>query len=256
MTQTTEQPDGRTYTRPESLCPVHTSYCPGCGHGIALRLIAELIDEMGLRDRTIGIAPVGCAVTMYDFLDVDMSEAAHGRPPAVATGIKRARPDRLVFTYQGDGDLAAIGAAETLHCANRGERITTIFINNTVYGMTGGQMAPTTLAGQVTTTTPSGRDPQDAGPPLRVCELLATLDNAVYIERCSVHSPGHVRKTKKAIRHAFETQLEGRGYSLVEVLSPCAVYAGRVPLTSIKRVGEELTTIFPLGVFKDWAEKP
>ncbi len=256
MTESATKPRTRQAPRPELLCPTHTSYCPGCGHGIVLRLLAELIDELDLRRKIIGIAPVGCAVTMYDFIDIDMTEAPHGRPPAVATGLKRSMPDKTIFTYQGDGDLAAIGTAEIIHAANRGELFTTIFVNHTVYGMTGGQLAPTTIPHQVTDTTPGGPNtpPGPEAPPLRVCELLSTLGNAAYIERCSLHNPAHVRKTKKAMRHAFETQLAGRGFSLVEVLSPCSVYAARDPLSAMKRIEETLLEIFPLGVFKDWSD--
>ena len=188
-------------------CPTH--YCAGCGHGIAHRLIAETIDELNIRDRTIGIAPVGCAVLAYDYLDVDMVEVAHGRPPAVATGMKRTNPDKIVFSYQGDGDLAAIGTAEIIHAAHRGEQITVIFINNAVFGMTGGQMAPTTVTGQVTATTPRGRGAGGEGYPLQICELLSVLPGAIYVERCSVYNPAQVRKAKKAIKHAFELQLNG-----------------------------------------------
>jgi 2-oxoglutarate ferredoxin oxidoreductase subunit beta len=199
-----------------------THYCPGCGHGIVHRLVAETIDELGIRGRTIGIAPVGCSVLAYFYLDVDMLEAAHGRAPAVATGMKRTNPDKIIFSYQGDGDLAAIGTAEIIHAAHRGEQITVIFINNAVFGMTGGQMAPTTMVGQVTTTTPLGRNVDSQGYPLQVSELLAVLPGAIYIERCAVHKPAEIRKTKKAIKHAFQLQLDGaKGLTMVEVLSQC-----------------------------------
>jgi len=211
----------RAYRRPESLADVPFRYCPGCGHGIVTRLVAEVVDELGIRERTVGIAPVGCAVFLEEYFNFDMVGAAHGRAPAVATGLKRALPDHVILAYQGDGDLAAIGAAEILHAANRGERITVVYVNNAVYGMTRGQMAPTTLLGQKTTTTPSGRDPRRDGFPLRVCELLAGLDGAVYVARGTVTSPGNVRTVKRYIKRAIQAQIEDRGFSLVEVLSPC-----------------------------------
>jgi len=230
-------------------CPTH--YCPGCGHGIAHRLIAEIIDELDIRDRTIGIAPVGCAVLAYDYLDVDMVEVAHGRPPAVATGMKRTNPDKIIFSYQGDGDLASIGAAEILHAGHRGEQITVIFINNAVYGMTGGQMAPTTMLDQVTATTPKGRSAVEQGYPLQVSELLATLPGTIYIERCALSSVAHVRKTKKAIRHAFDLQLEGaEGMSMVEVLSPCPTYWRMSPAKAMEWLENNMTKVFPLGRLK------
>jgi len=230
-------------------CPTH--YCPGCGHGIAHRLIAEVIDELDIRDRTIGIAPVGCAVLAYDYLDVDMVEVAHGRPPAVATGIKRTNPDKIIFSYQGDGDLASIGAAEILHAGHRGERITVIFINNAVYGMTGGQMAPTTMLGQVTATTPKGRTAIEQGYPLQVSELLATLPGTIYIERCALSNVAQVRKTKKAIKHAFELQIEGaEGMSLVEILSPCPTYWRMSPAKAMEWIENNMTKVFPLGRLK------
>jgi 2-oxoglutarate ferredoxin oxidoreductase subunit beta len=230
-------------------CPTH--YCPGCGHGIAHRLIAEIIDELDIRDRTIGIAPVGCAVLAYDYLDIDMVEVAHGRPPAVATGMKRTNPDKIIFSYQGDGDLASIGAAEILHAGHRGEQITVIFINNAVYGMTGGQMAPTTMLGQVTATTPKGRTAAEQGYPLQVSELLATLPGTIYIERCALSNVAQVRKTKKAIKHAFELQLEGaEGLSLVEVLSPCPTYWRMSPAKAMEWIESNMTKVFPLGRLK------
>ena len=247
---TTTKPRG--YHRPNVLFDVPTHYCPGCGHGIIHRLLAEVIDEMDLRERIVGMAPVGCAVMAYCYLDIDMSEAAHGRTPAVATGIKRALPDHIVFSYQGDGDLAAIGTAETIHAANRGENISVIFINNAVYGMTQGQMAPTTVIGQKTTTTPYGRDPRTEGHPICVCELLSTLRNAVYLERVTVTSPKHVRNAKRAIRKAFLTQELKKGFSLVEVLSPCPTYWRLKPAEAMKRIDEVMTQTFPLGVFRDW----
>jgi 2-oxoglutarate ferredoxin oxidoreductase subunit beta len=230
-------------------CPTH--YCPGCGHGIAHRLIAETIDELDIHDRTIGIAPVGCAVLAYDYLDVDMVEVAHGRPPAVATGMKRTNPDKIIFSYQGDGDLASIGAAEILHAGHRGEQIAVIFINNAVYGMTGGQMAPTTVLNQVTATTPKGRVASEQGYPLQVSELLATLPGTIYIERCALSSVTGIRKTKKAIEHAFELQLEGaEGLSLVEVLSPCPTYWRMTPAEAMEWIENEMTKVFPLGRLK------
>ncbi|MHC4148357.1 MAG: thiamine pyrophosphate-dependent enzyme [Planctomycetota bacterium] len=228
-----------------------THYCPGCGHGIAHRLVAETIDELGIRGRTIGIAPVGCAVLAYFYLDVDMLEAAHGRAPAVATGMKRTNPDKIIFSYQGDGDLAAIGTAEIIHAAHRGEQITVIFINNAVFGMTGGQMAPTTMVGQVTTTTPLGRTVESQGYPLQVSELLAVLPGAIYIERCAVHKPAEVRKTKKAIKHAFQLQLDGaKGLTMVEVLSQCPTAWRMTPTESVEWVEKEMTKAFPLGRLK------
>ena len=245
----------REYHRPKVLTDAHTHYCPGCGHGIVHRLLAEIIDEQGLRGKIIGMAPVGCAVLLYRYLDIDACEAAHGRTPAVATGIKRVHPDKLVFSYQGDGDLAAIGTAETVHAANRGEKISVIFVNNGVYGMTQGQMAPTTLLGQKTTTTPFGRKAEVEGYPLRVCELLATLPGVAYLERVTVTRPAQVRRTKRAIERAFQTQRKRKGFSLVEVLSPCPTYWRMTPSTAMKRIEEEMTKTFPLGVFKDWTEE-
>lgn len=239
------------YRRPELLLPVASHYCAGCGHSTVHRLIAEIIGEMHLRERTIGIAPVGCAVLAYNYIDVDWSEAAHGRPPAVATGIKRVRPDRLVFTIQGDGDLAAIGTAETIHAANRGEPISIIFINNTIYGMTQGQMAPTTIVGQKTQTTPLGRNRATDGEPLRICELLSPLSGAVLLARTTVTTPERVRETKRLIRRAFEVQLKGQGFSLIEVVSPCPTYWRMAPIVALRYIEDELTKHFPLGVIKD-----
>lgn len=230
---------------------VPTHYCPGCGHGIAHRLLAETIDELDIRDRTIGIAPVGCAVLEYDYIDVDMIEVAHGRAPAVATGMKRTNPDKIIFSYQGDGDLASIGAGEILHAGHRGEQITVIFINNAVYGMTGGQMAPTTMINQVTATTPRGRTSAEQGWPLQVSELLAVLPGTIYIERCALSGPAGVRKTKKAIKHAFELQISGvEGMSLVEVLSPCPTYWRMSPADAMEWIEKEMTKVFPLGRLK------
>ncbi len=239
------------FKRTRSLKDCITHYCPGCGHGIAHRLIAETIDELGIRGRTIGIAPVGCAVLAYDYLDVDMVEVAHGRAPAVATGMKRTNPDKIIFSYQGDGDLASIGAAEILHAAHRGEQITVIFINNAIYGMTGGQMAPTTVLGQVTATTQQGRQATGQGHPLQVCELLAVLPGATYIERCALSSASQIRKAKKAIKHAFELQKNNApGLSLVEVLSPCPTYWRMTPAKAMEWLENEMTKVFPLGRLK------
>jgi len=243
------------YMHPKSLKKTPFHYCPGCGHSVAHRLVCEVIDEMGLQERTIGIPPPGCSVFAYNYFDVDMAESAHGRGAAVATGIKRAYPASVVFTYQGDGDLAGIGTAETIHAANRGENVTTIFINNAVYGMTGGQMAPTTLRGMKTTTTPYGRDHILEGHPIRMSEILAMLDGVAYIERVAVNSPANIRKAKKAIAKAFQVQLDGRGFSMVEILSPCPTNWKMTPVKSWQWVDEEMARVFPLGVYKDIAEK-
>lgn len=239
------------FRRPKTLKNVFTHYCPGCGHGIVHRLVAEVIDELGIRERTIGTAPVGCAVLLYDYMNCDIIECAHGRPPAVATGMKRVLPDRIVFTYQGDGDLAAIGTAETVHAANRGENITVIFVNNAIYGMTGGQMAPTTLIGQWSTTTPDGRGSRAEGGPIKVCEMLSALDGPSYLERVAVGTPKDVLRAKKAIRKAFETQMAGKGFSLVEVLSMCPTDWKLSPKDAVDFVNEKMKAVFPLGVFKD-----
>ena len=229
--------------------PLH--YCPGCTHGIIHRLVAEAIDELGIQGRTIGIAPVGCAVFAYNYFNVDMMEAAHGRAPAVATGCKRVNPDNIVFTYQGDGDLASIGAAEITHAATRGENITVIFVNNAIYGMTGGQMAPTTLPGQVTTTSPYGRDPALCGYPIRVSEMLATLDGPAYIARCSVHDVKHILDAKKCIKKAFETQIAKKGFSMVEVLSSCPTNWGMTPREALNWLEANMIPQYPLGVKKE-----
>ncbi len=241
----------RGYERPQTLTDVVTHYCSGCGHGILHRIIAEVIDEMGIADKTIAVAPVGCAVLAYDYWRLDTTEAPHGRTPAVATGIKRVQPDKVVFTYQGDGDLAAIGTAEIVHAANRGDNFSVFFINNTVYGMTGGQMAPTTLLDQRTQTTQAGRDAHIHGNPIRVCELLATLDGPAYLERLTLSSPANVRKAKKAVRKSFEIQLAGLGFSLVEFLSPCPTYWRMSPVEAVHHIDDTLTKVFPLGVFRD-----
>lgn len=241
----------KVYTRPESLKRVPFHYCPGCGHSIVHRLLAEVLDEENLRERAIGIPPPGCSVFAYHYLDVDMAESAHGRGAAVATGIKRAYPEAIVFTYQGDGDLAAIGTAETIHAANRAERITAIFINNAVYGMTGGQMAPTTLSEMKTTTTPYGRDVRLEGYPVKMSEILALIKGTVYIERTAVNSPANIKKTKRAIRKAFQTQVDDLGFSLVEILSPCPTNWKMSPLESWQWIDEVMIKEFPLGVIKD-----
>jgi 2-oxoglutarate ferredoxin oxidoreductase subunit beta len=239
------------YQRSKGLTDVETHYCPGCTHGIIHRLVAETLEELGVLGKTIGVAPVGCSVFAYDYFNCDMQEAAHGRAPAVATGIKRVLPDKVVFTYQGDGDLAAIGTGEITHAAMRGENITTIFVNNAIYGMTGGQMAPTTLVGQRATTAPLGREKNHAGSPIRIAELLATLDGAAYIERVTVTSPANVMRAKRAIRKAFELQLEGRGFTMIEVLSTCPTNWGLTPVKALEWLNENMIPVFPLGVYKD-----
>lgn len=241
----------KIFSRPNTLTDVQMAYCSGCTHGIAHRLVAEVIDELGVMDRTVGICPVGCSVFLYEYFECDTIEAAHGRAPAVATGVKRCMPDKVVFTYQGDGDLAAIGTAEIIHAASRGEDISVIFINNAIYGMTGGQMAPTTMPGQNSTTTPGGRDVARAGYPIRVCELLSSLDGVVYAERTSLTSPTNVAKTKRAIHKAFQNQLDGKGLSIVEVLSTCPTQWGLTPLDALKHVDEVMASYYPLGVYKD-----
>ena len=248
MAQTEEK---IVYERPHSLARFVTNYCPGCTHGIVNRLVAETIDELGIEGKTIGISPVGCSVMMYDFFNCDMIEAAHGRAPAVATGVKRALPDNVVFAYQGDGDLASIGMAETVHAATRGEKITIIFINNAIYGMTGGQMAPTSLPNQVTQTSPCGRDVSTAGYPVRVCELLSSLDGVAYLERVTVGSPKNIRKAKKAIKKAFQNQIDGIGYSLVEVVSTCPTNWGMTPTDAFAWMRENMLPYYPLGVYRD-----
>ncbi len=241
----------RVFGRPRSLKRAAFHYCSGCGHSIIHRLIAEVIDEMGILGRTIGVPPAGCAVLAYNYLDVDMGEAPHGRGAAVATGLKRILPDRLIFTYQGDGDIAAIGTAETVHAANRGEKITTIFVNNGVYGMTGGQMAPTTILGQETTTTPGGRSDSRDGFPLKLSEMVALSPGVAYVVRTAVTGPKRIMETKRAIRRAFEIQMEGLGFTLVEVLSPCPTNLKLRPPEAWRWVEEKVTQFFPLGVIKD-----
>ncbi len=230
-------------------------YCPGCGHGIIHRLVGEAIEELGVRKRTIGIAPVGCSVFADEYFNCDMIQPAHGRGPAVATGMKRVRPDCIVFSYQGDGDLASIGMAETIHCAARSENVTIIFVNNAIYGMTGGQMAPTTLPGMRSTTSPFGRDPKVAGNPIRVCELLAALQGPAYLERVAVNTPANVVKAKKAIKRAFQVQVDSLGFSLVEVLSQCPTDWTMTPLQAIQKVKDEMIPYYPLGVFKSPDQK-
>ena len=239
------------FEKTKLLTDVPFHYCPGCTHGIAHRLVAECIEELGMQEKAIGVAPVGCAVFAYNYFDIDMYEAAHGRAPAVATGAKRVHPENLVFTYQGDGDLASIGTAEIVHAAARGEKISTIFINNAIYGMTGGQMAPTTLVGQKTTTSPYGRQAEHCGFPIRMAEMLATLDGAAYIERVSLHDVPNIIKAKKAIKKAFETQMSGKGFSLVEILSTCPTNWGLSPVESIKWLKENMIPYYPLGVYKE-----
>lgn len=240
----------QVFAKPEALTDRPTHYCPGCTHGIIHRLVAEAIDDLGVRESTIGIAPVGCSVLAYEYFNVDMQQAAHGRAPAVATGIKRVLPDSIVFAYQGDGDLASIGTAEIVHAAARGEKITVIFVNNAIYGMTGGQMAPTTLPGQKTTTSPFGRDTAKVGFPIRVSEMLATLPGAVYIARVSVHNPANVAKAKRAIRKAFEVQKAGLGFSMVEVLSTCPTNWGMAPIEAMKWLEQNMIPYYPLGEFR------
>jgi len=241
---------GKTYKKPEALSDNYTHYCPGCTHGTIHRLIAEVIDELGIRDRTVGIAPVGCAVLAYNYFTFDFQEAAHGRAPAMATGIKRVRPDLMVFTYQGDGDLASIGLSEIIHAANRGEKFTTVFVNNAVYGMTGGQMAPTTMPDQRTTTSPYGRKIEDAGMPIRIAELLATLATPSYISRHTVIRPKYIIKAKRAIKQAFTYQLEGRCFSLVEIISTCPTNWGMTPSEALDWTEDKLLAYYKLGEYK------
>ncbi len=241
--------------RPHALTDVVFSYCPGCSHGIVNRLIGEVIDELDIEGRTIAVVPVGCSVTAYEFFACDAVQASHGRAPAVATGLKRALPDRVVFSYQGDGDLASIGMAETVHAATRGENITVIFINNAIYGMTGGQMAPTSLPGQITQTSPYGRDVKLVGYPIRVCEMLATLDGVTYAERVTVDTPAHVRKAKAAILKGFKNQVDGLGYSIIEVVSACPTNWGLTPAKAFDWLRENMLPYYPLGVYKDRREE-
>jgi len=241
----------KIFGKPDSLTDKRTHYCPGCGHGIIHRLIAEVIDELSMREKTIGVAPVGCAVLAYDYWNFDVTEAAHGRPPAVATGIKRVLPDKLVFTYQGDGDLAAIGTAEIIHAANRAENISVFFVNNGVYGMTGGQLAPTTVLGQRTATAPLGRDYKLDGYPLKISEMLSVLPGVVFLERTSIFNVANIIKTKQAIKKSLIAQIERKGFSMVEILSPCPVYWGLSPKQAMDRIKEEVTKEYPLGIIKE-----
>ena len=239
------------FEKPKALTSAPLHYCPGCTHGIIHRLVAEAIDSLDIAGKTIGVASVGCSVFAYNYFNVDMVQAAHGRAPAVATGVKRADPSKIVFTYQGDGDLASIGTAETVHAAARGENITIIFVNNAIYGMTGGQMAPTSLPGQVTQTSPYGRDVNTVGYPVRICELLATLDGTGYVERVAVNNVKNVRNAKKAIEKAFRRQVEGKGFSLIEVLSTCPTNWGKTPQDALEWLDQNMIPYYPLGVYKD-----
>ncbi len=249
-----EQPHGspsrQVFGKTPSLKDVPTHFCAGCGHGIVHRMIAEVVDELRIRERVVAVSPVGCAVLGYDYWDFDVTEAAHGRTPAVATGMKRARPDLIIFTYQGDGDLAAIGTAELIHTANRGENVTIIFVNNAVYGMTGGQMAPTTLDGQITATTPSGRTLQGCGAPLKVLEMIAPFPGTKYLSRTALNNPSNVIGVKRSIRKAFQCQMENIGFSLVEILSPCPTYWRLSPPDALKWIEEKMIPYFPLGEIK------
>ena len=239
------------FEKTKALTDAVLHYCPGCTHGIIHRLVAEAIDELGVTGKTIGVAPVGCSVFAYNYFNCDMVQAAHGRAPAVATGIKRSDPNNIVFTYQGDGDLAAIGTAETVHSAARGENITVIFVNNAIYGMTGGQMAPTTLPGQVTQTSPYGRDVEKVGYPVKVCEMLSQVDGAAYLERVAVNNVKNIKKAKAAIKKAFQNQIEGKGFSLVEVLSTCPTNWGKTPVQALEWLEENMIPYYPLGVYTD-----
>ncbi|MBE5732123.1 MAG: 2-oxoglutarate oxidoreductase [Clostridiales bacterium] len=241
----------KVFEKPKALTDAPFHYCPGCTHGIIHRLVAEAIDELGIEGKTVGVAPVGCAVMAYDYFACDMVEAAHGRAPAVATGLKRAMPENIIFTYQGDGDLASIGMAETVHAATRNENITIIFVNNAIYGMTGGQMAPTSLPGQVTQTSPYGRDVNTAGYPIKVSEMLSALDAPYYIERVAVNNVKNVRNAKKAILKAFKNQVEGKGFSLIEIVSTCPTNWGMTPAKALEWVDTNMIPYYPLGVYKD-----
>lgn len=239
------------FEKPKSISDKPFHYCPGCGHGVAHRIIGEVIDELNILDQTVAVVPVGCAVMAYDYFECDVLEAAHGRAPAVATGVKRCSPDSVVLSYQGDGDLAAIGTAETIHAAARGEAITVIFINNTIYGMTGGQMAPTTLPGQITQTTPCGRDPYTHGYPLRMCEIMKEIRGVSYVERCLLDTPAHIRAAKKAVKKAFEYQINHGAYSFIELLSACPTNWQMPPADAAARVGGEMAEYYPPGVYLD-----
>ncbi len=239
------------FDKPKSLTDAPLHYCPGCTHGIIHRLVAEAIDELGIEGKTIGVAPVGCSVMAYNYFTVDMVQAAHGRAPAVATGVKRSDPEKIVFTYQGDGDLASIGTCETVHAAARGENITIIFVNNAIYGMTGGQMAPTSLPGQITQTSPYGRDVATQGYPIKICEMLSQLDGASYLERVAVNNVKNVKNAKKAILKAFKNQVEGKGFSLIEVVSTCPTNWGLTPEKALEWLNDNMLPYYPLGVYKD-----
>ena len=245
------KPENKIVARPRLLLDVNTHYCPGCSHGVVHKLVAEVIDELGLEDCTVGVAPVGCAVFAYNYIDIDWVEAAHGRAPAVATAISRLNPQNVVFTYQGDGDLASIGLCETVSAAARGENITVIFVNNAIYGMTGGQMAPTSLPGQITQTSPYGRDVNTCGWPIRICEMLATLEAPAYLERVTVNNVKNVKNAKKAIEKAFRYQVEGKGFSLIEVLSACPTNWGLTPQKALEWIDEKMIPYYPLGVYRD-----
>lgn len=253
MAETTEKEMKVVFERPHSLLPVVTNFCPGCPHGIVERLVCEVMDELDIEGETIGVAPVGCSVISYDFFGCDMIEAAHGRAPAVATAVKRVHPDKVVFAYQGDGDLASIGAAEIVHAAMRGEKFTTIFVNNAIYGMTGGQMAPTTLIGQKATTCQEGRTREQAGMPIRMAEMLSTLDGCVYAERVCVTDIANINKAKKAIKKAFQKQMNGEGFTFIEVLSTCPTNWGMTPLKAVDWLKDNMIPYYPLGVIKEVA---
>lgn len=243
------------YEKSKGLTDAQTHYCPGCTHGIIHKLVAEVLVELGLLDNAIGVAPVGCSVLAYNYFNCDMQEAAHGRAPAVGTGIKRVRPENTVFTYQGDGDLASIGTAEVVHAAHRGEKITTIFVNNAIYGMTGGQMAPTTLIGQKATTAPLGRTIEHSGKPIKIAEMLATIDGAKFVARVAVNNPANIRKAKQAIKKAFECQIQGKGFAIVEVLSSCPTNWGKTPIDALKWLEDNMIPYYPLGTFRDFEEE-
>lgn len=243
------------YEKSKGLTDKQTHYCPGCTHGVIHKLVAEVLVELNLLENTVGVAPVGCSVLAYEYFNCDMQEAAHGRAPAVATGIKRVLPDNTVFTYQGDGDLASIGTAEIIHAAHRGEKITTIFVNNAIYGMTGGQMAPTTLVGQKATTAPYGRDEVLCGKPIRMAEMLATIDGAAFVERVAVNSPANIRKAKKAIKRAFECQMQGKGFAIVEVLSTCPTNWGLEPVKALRWLEDNMIPYYPLQNFRNFEEE-
>lgn len=245
------RPENLVYAKPELMNDNHMHYCPGCSHGVVHKVIAEVIMELGLQEKTIGIAPVGCAVFAYKYLDIDWQEAAHGRAPALATAVKRLLPDKMVFTYQGDGDLAAIGTAETIHAANRGENIAIVFINNGIYGMTGGQMAPTTLGGMVTSTSPDGRNPATMGNPLKILDILALLDGVCLATRVSVHTAAAVKKTRRMIKRAFENSMAGKGTSIVEVVSTCSSGWKMTPAAANRWMEENMFPVFPLGDIKN-----